>query len=412
MLFLKVSMPTFRYRATDKKKKLITDTIEAISEKEARTLLEDKGFQVLVLKNLRKGFLGQFSLPFGNNFPLEEKVSLCRHLSIMISSGIALEEAFGLLITGVANKTVKKVLQDVSFSLRKGQSLFLSFSKYSNFFGDIFLSMIKTGELSGTLDKSFSYLAQQFKQEDELRKKIISALIYPLVIICLMGSVGVLMITFVLPRLSKVFLTMDVELPMITRLFLRASLFLEKNLFLSLAALAGFIIAGLVLVRSNPGKKFFYFLSSKMPVLDRILLYYNLTRFNQSLSALLKGGVSIEESLEISSQALIIPEKKRFSKIFHEKISKGLPLSTIFLETKIFPPLMVQMVSVGEKTGNLEKILVDVALFYKEEVENSLKNFITLLEPLLMILVGIAVGVMVLAFISPIYSLIGNLGPK
>ncbi|MFH1705524.1 MAG: type II secretion system F family protein [Patescibacteria group bacterium] len=405
-------MPTFKYRATDRKNKLITDTIEAASEKEAKTLLEDKDLQVLVLKNLNKGFLGQLSSPFGNNFPLADKVSLCRHLSIMISSGIALEEAFGLLITGVTNKTVKKVLQDVSFSLRKGQSLFLSFSRYSNLFGDIFLSMVKTGELSGTLDKSFNYLAQQFKQEDDLRKKIISALIYPAVIVCLMGSVGALMVTFVLPRLSKVFLTMDVELPIVTRLLLKASLFLEKNLLLSLAAVAVIVIAGLILVKSKQGKKLFYSLASRMPVLNKIFLYYNLTRFNQSLSALLKGGVSIEESLEISSQALIIPEKKQFSKAFHEKISKGLPLATVFSETKIFPPLMIQMVSVGEKTGNLEKILAEVALFYKEEVENSLKNFITLLEPLLMILVGIAVGVMVLAFISPIYSLIGNLGPK
>lgn len=405
-------MPTFKYRATNKKGNLVSNTIEAVSEREVETLLKDKKLKVLVIEKLGKESSWQNISIFKSKFPIEEKVSLCRYLSIMISSGIALEEAFSLLVKGTENKVVKKVLQNISFSLRKGQSLFSSFSKYPDFFGNIFLSMLKAGELSGTLDKSFSYLADQFKQEEGLRKKVVSALIYPGVIFSLMFGVGILMVTFVLPRLSKVFSTMNVELPLLTRVLLRTSLFLEKNTVISLVVFLASIFTILIFLKSKTGKKILYALGNKTPVIGRVFLYYNLARFNQSLSALLKGGVSIGESLEIASQSLVLPEKDKFSKNFREKISKGLPLATVFSEAKIFPPLMTQMVSVGEKTGNLEKVLTNVASFYKEEVENSLKNLITLLEPLLMIIVGVSVGIMILAFISPIYSLIGKLEPK
>lgn len=271
--------------------------------------------------------------------------------------------------------------------------------------------MLKAGEVSGTLDRSFKYLSRQYKQEEELRKKIISALLYPAIIVCLMLAVGTLMVTFVLPRLSKIFMSLNVELPIMTRLLLQLTLFLERNALPSLLVTIALGLSITIFLKSKPGRNFLYSLGSKLPIVKEILLHYNLARFNQSLGALLRGGVSIGESLEIASQSLIIPNKRHLSRSFKEKVSRGLPLTTVFAEAKIFPPLMIQMVTVGEKTGSLEKILTDVSTFYREEVENSLKNFITVLEPVLMILVGIAVGIMVLSFIAPIYSLIGKLQP-
>lgn len=404
-------MTTFRYRATDKKGTLITDQIEAASEEEAKTSLEDKKLKVLVLKEIsQRSFLGLSAL-FKSKFPIGEKTALCRHLSIMISTGVPIEDSFALLIEGVKNKTVKEVLQNVSFSLRKGQSLYSSFSKYKDLFGEIFLSMLKAGEVSGTLDRSFKYLSQQYKQEEELRKKVVSALLYPAIIVCLMLAVGTLMVTFVLPRLSKIFMSLNVELPIMTRLLLQLTIFLEKNTLLSLLVIVTLVLSITIFLKSKAGRNFLYSLGSKLPIVKEILLHYNLARFTQSLGALLRSSVSIGESLEIASQSLIIPNKRQLSRSFKEKVSKGLPLTTVFTEAKIFPPLMIQMVTVGEKTGSLEKILTDVSTFYREEVENSLKNFITILEPILMILVGIAVGIMVLSFIAPIYSLIGKLQP-
>ncbi|MBU1088822.1 type II secretion system F family protein [Patescibacteria group bacterium] len=404
-------MPLFKYKATDKKGKLIADIINASSEKEAESLLKDKGYQVLVLKEQKEGSLSA-DIKISGKFPVKEKISICRYLSTMMNAGLPLEESVNLLIKGTENKTVKKVLQDISFSIRKGSSLHSSFGKYPKFFDDIFLAMVKTGEISGTLDQSFNHLSIQFKREEDLRKKVIGSLLYPAIIISLMLAIGLLMLTFVLPRLGKVFTNLNVELPPLTKLLLNISLFMQKNSLAVLLSVPVLIFLLTLFFRSKKGGRLIYLITSKLPVLKDILLHYNLTRFNQSLSALLKGGVSIGESLEIACQSLILPGKKKLADQFAKEISQGTSLTEVFLRAKIFPSLMTQMVAVGEKTGTLEKTLLDTATFYQEEVENSLKNFITLLEPILMIIVGIAVGFMVLTFISPIYSLIGKLQPN
>jgi type IV pilus assembly protein PilC len=271
--------------------------------------------------------------------------------------------------------------------------------------------MIKVGEMSGTLADSFDYLGKEYQQEENLRKKVTSALLYPLIIIFLMIGVGILMMTFVLPRLGKVFLKLNLDLPLATRFLLQVSLFMERNSFLVIIALALLAVLSLLIIKSRKGKAFFFFLGVRIPIVKKLLWEYGLIRFNQSLSSLMKVGVPIGESLEIASKALDPTTPERFSKIFGEKIAKGLPLSTVFTEIKVFPPLMIQMLAVGERAGNLEKVLSDLSGFYQQEVEDSLKDLITLLEPTLMILVGIAVGLMIIAFISPIYSLIGKLQP-
>ena len=403
-------MPTFFYKATDQKGKVVTGTIVAASEKEAETYLKDKKLKVLALKKEKEK--GQaVSLPFLKKFPLQEKINLCRYLAVMINAGLPLSEAFEILIQGTSNKAVKAVLQDISLSLMKGQPLHVNFAKYPQYFGDIFLAMIKTGEASGSLNEAFEHLAAQYQQANILRKKVISALLYPAIIVLLMIALGILMLTFVLPRLGKVYMRLNLELPLLTRVLLSFSLFLEKNILFILIGAVILLISLVAAAKSKPGRKFFYLVASKTPVLKRILLEYNLVRFTQSLSALLKAGVPIGQSLEIASKSLAIGDDEKLAKDFTQKVSKGIPLSTTFSEAGIFPPLMTEMVAIGEKTGNLDKLLLDVSTFYQEEVEESLKNFVTLLEPLLMILVGIAVGIIVLAFITPIYTLIGKLQP-
>lgn len=403
-------MPTFKFKAADEKNQLISDTLVAASYKEAETLLKDKKFKLFSLhQEKEKGEI--LRLGFWSAFPLQEKISFCRYLGVMIRAGLPLSEAFDTLVQGATHQTVKRVLADVSFGLVKGQSLYSSFAKYPHYFGEIFLAMIKAGETSGTLSESFDYLSEQYNQESDLRKKIVAALIYPTIILALMLVLGVVMMTFVLPRLGKVYLTLNLELPLVTKLIFNFSLFLEKNfLVLFLIALVG--LAGVwAFFKTKIGKNLLYRLAQRTPIVSRLLHQYNLVRFSQSLSSLLSGGVPISQSLAIASKSLTIVNREKIAKGFEEKINRGQSLTSIFAEAKIFPPLMTQMVAIGEKTGNLEKILQEISSFYREEVESSLKNFITVLEPFLMIVVGITVGAMIIAFISPIYSLIGKLQP-
>ena len=397
-------MAVFDYKATDKKGALIKGNLSAKTEKEVESYLVDKGLKPVVVTRQNAA-----ASAFGGNFPLNEKISLCRYLGLIINAGISLAEGLDLLAEGSNNKIVKRVLGEVANSTRRGTSLFDSFSIYRKFFGDVFLTMIKTGEASGSLAASFTYLARQYEQEKELRSKVLGAMLYPIIIVSLMLVVGVVVFTFVLPRLAKVFLKLDIEFPIYTLILFNTSLFLEKNIVWIGAVFFAIIIVTILALRSKKGKDVMYYMMVRMPGVKKIIVEYNLVRFTQSLSSLLKSAVPVTEAVELSVHSLSFVKKDELSEQFTKKLTRGVAMSEAFAEAKIFPTLMIQLVKIGEKTGSLEKTLSDLGEFYEMEVENSLKNFVTILEPMLMIAVGIGVGAMVISVISPIYSLIGKL---
>lgn len=402
-------MPNFKYKVIRPNGEIITDVFSASSKKEAEAYLLDQKLKLISLTEEKKG-LG-FTLFQNNKFPLREKILLCRYISLLISAGLPLGESFDLLISESKIPLVKRVLQDIALSINQGKSLLFAFGKYPKFFDDNFLAMVKTGETSGTLSKSFDYLSRQFKQQEELKQKVVSAMIYPVIIIALMFGIVSLMFTFVMPRLAKAFLKMNLDIPLATKIMLETSLWVEKNLLL--VGISVVIIAFLFIlaIMSSKGQKIFFSVIIKLPVIKDVFLQYNLARFTQSLSSLLQGGVPIIDSLEIASKALITPRKEQIAKMFRERVAQGLSLTVVFSEEKLFPTLMNQMIAIGERSGNLDKILVDLSIFYQEEVENSLKNFIAVLEPVLLIIIGVGVGLLVLSVISPIYSLIGKIQP-
>ena len=397
-------MAVFDYKATDKKGALVKGNLSAKSEKEVESYLIDKELKPVVVTPQNAA-----TTIMGGDFPLNEKISMCRYLGLIINAGISLAEGLDLLAEGSSNKVVRRVLGEVANSTRRGTSLYDSFSMYRKFFGEVFLTMIKTGEASGSLAGSFTYLSKQFEQEKELRQKVLGALLYPIIIVSLMLVVGTVVMTFVLPKLAKIFLKLDLEFPIYTLILFNSSLFLEKNL---IWIGGGFIIIIIILIlslRSRKGKDLMYYVMVRTPGIKKIILEYNLVRFTQSLSSLLKSAVPVTEAVELSVHSLSFVKKDELADEFTKKLTRGIPMSQAFAESKIFPILMIQLVKIGEKTGSLEKTLSDLGEFYELEVENSLKNFVTILEPMLMIFVGLGVGAMVISVISPIYSLIGKL---
>ena len=399
-------MSLYYFKATDSKGKLQIGEVTATSERDAETIVRDKGLKVLVVSLKGKEKL---NFAIGRNFPNTEKIAMCRYFGLMINAGIPLGEGFELMVNGTDNKVVRRVLQDISSSVRQGKTLHFAFSKYPQYFNEMFLTMVKTGETSGSLASSFSYLASQLQQEQRLKQKVLGSLLYPVIIVALMGVIGLIVFAFVLPNLAKVFSKMSLDIPIYTRVLFAASLFMQKNLIpISLALI--FSTFGFVLfVKSKTGREIFYRILNNLPITKKIILEYNLVRFNQSLSALLSAGVPITESVELAIKTLSFVKTKELIETFNKKLIRGVPLSGVFAEVKMFPKVMTQMIAVGERTGNLDKTLSELSSFYQEEVENSLKNFTTVLEPVLMIIVGVGVGVMVISIISPIYGLIGKL---
>lgn len=399
-------MPLYRYKAKDKDGKVLEEVIQADSQKEAVSYLKSEELSILTIKDLeRKGFF-----PFGGGISVSEKAAFCRFMATMLRSGIPLPEAADIIRQETQSKRLQQVLFDASFHIRKGENLSSVFAKYKSDFDAVFLTMIKAGEESGTLEKSFDYLAKQLLASYELSQRVKSSMMYPAVIVAAMIVNAMIMLGFVLPKMSDVFLSLNVELPTITRFILKAGDTVGENLAVTFGVffLILFMIFLLFLIRSTRNIILTYV--AKLPVISKVMDQLDTARFSRTLSTLLKSGVPIMVALDVSSDVLRQPRLKKQAEVFSKEVAKGESLSDILAKGKrTFSATMIQTIRAGERSGSLEVVLEELATFYELEVDYSLKRATSLLEPLLMLIIGVAVGAMVILLITPIYSIIGGL---
>lgn len=399
-------MPLFSYKATDKKGKVVEDVLQAGSQKEAASLLAADQLKVISIKTLAEKPQSILS----RGVSVSEKAAFCRFMATMLRAGLPMAEAVDIIRQETKGKRLEQILFDVSFYIRKGQPLSSILSKYKSDFDPVFLTMIKAGEESGTLEKSFDYLAQQLLSSYELTQKVKTSMMYPAVILTAMVGVAGIMLGFVLPKMSDVFLSLNVKLPTATAFILNIGKSVGENLFLTFGLFFTGIIIVIMLFVIKPTRIFIVSWLVKLPVINKVMDQLDTARFARTLSTLLKSGVPIMVALDVSSDVLSQPHLKKQAKSFSEGVSKGQSLSDILTRNKgSFPVTMIQTIRAGEKTGSLEIVLDELAGFYELEVDYSLKRATSLLEPILMLVIGIAVGTMVVLMITPIYSIVGGL---
>lgn len=398
-------MPLYNYKAKEKSGKIIEDVVQASDKKEAVAFLKSDELQILSIKALGKKGITLF----GGSISVSEKATFCRFLGTMLRSGLPLPEAVDIIRQETKSKKLQEVLFDISFHIRKGEALSSVLAKYKSEFDPVFLTIVKAGEESGTLEKSFDYLARQLLASYELSQKVKSSMMYPAVIIAAMIANAGIMLGFVLPKMSDVFLSLNVELPPVTKFVLTFGKTVGENLAFTFGAFfsAIFLIIILFLIKRTRILIFSFFV--KLPVISKVMDQLDTARFARTLSTLLKSGVPIMVALDVSADTLKQPHLKKQAKEFSAGVAKGESLSEILTRHKrSFPVTMVQTIRAGEKTGSLEVVLEELATFYELEVDFSLKRATALLEPLLMLIIGVAVGVMVVIMITPIYSIIGG----
>lgn len=399
-------MPLFAYKALDTKEKIVEDTVQATNKKDAATILTANNLKVLKLQNLESG-MGSF---FAGGISISEKANFCRFMAIMLRAGLPLPEALEIIRRESSNKKMQKILADISFQTRKGRNISSVLAQYKNDFDPVFLTMVTAGEHSGTLEKSFEYLAKQLLASYEFTQKVKGSLMYPAVIIAAMIGEAVLMLVFVLPKLSTVFLSLNIELPLATKLILNFGKFVGENMVLSIGMFLGFIALAIFSFLYRPTRKIILNLITRVPVVKKMVVEIDVARFARTLSILLKSGVPIIETLDVASDAVTQPKWKEVAKDFSAKVARGKALSEVLMEKEeMFPAVLAQAVRTGEESGSLDVVLEDLADFYEKEVDYSLKRITSLLEPVLMLIIGIAVGVMVVLIITPIYSIVGGL---
>lgn len=382
--------------------------------KDEKALAQDLRGQGLLLTSHREVTeAAQLNIKFFDGLrsvPLKEKMVFTRNLAVMVSSGLSLPRSVHNLSLQTKNKGFSKILEDVFEEVQAGKSLSEGLAKYPKVFNELFTNMVAVGEVSGNLEEVLDILATQLEKEADLLSKVRGALIYPCVILVAMLGIGVLMLVYILPKITGVFKDMDVKLPASTLAIMAFSDFLRNHYILSFGGLLGFIIGIRVFAGTEAGRNFFHWLYIRLPIVGNITIKVNCARFARIHSSLLKSGVPVVTSLTIVSKTLGNVYYKRAIEEAIGDIQKGTDLSKVILRyPALFPILVPQIIEVGEETGKTEMVLRRLAEFYEEEVSQITKNMSSIIEPILMLLIGGGVGFFAVAMLQPMYSVLENI---
>lgn len=341
---------------------------------------------------------------------LTAKVLLAKHLSIMQQSGLTISESLSIIEDSSAGR-MKKIIREVKKSVESGNSFSLSLARYPKVFSGIFISSVYAGENSGALADNLKNLSEQLQKEKDLRAKIKGAMLYPLVVLIAAFILGLAMSFLVLPKIIPLFEGLKTDLPLTTRWLISFSHFVEDYglvLFLSIIISIIFMIW---LVKQKFSRPITHWLLLKTPILKKIVFQANLARLARTLGGLLRSGLHIDEALEITGKTAGNYYYQKALAEVGQRVEKGSNLSANLKEhEKLFPKMVSRMIMVGEESGNLEETLLYLANFYEAEVDNSTKSLSTAIEPLLLIIIGLAVGFLALSIITPIYNITGNIG--
>lgn len=407
-------MPKFVYTAKSYSGQAKGGEVIAQDEKNVAQQLRAEGFLVTSISLVKEeGTVSTGKKNFLDNFisiPLKEKMVFARNLSIMTASGLTVSKALNNLALQTENKQFKKILLDIYELVQSGATLSDGLNKYVDIFGELFINMVRVGEAAGNLDEVLKIVAVQLEKENNLKSKVKGAMIYPAVILTVMLIIGVIMLTYVLPKLMGVFKDMDAKLPAMTQFIVDLSNIMRSNSLMVFVVMVSFGIFAQYFFRKPAGKKFISWVGIKFYLFSPLIKQMNCARFARIYSSLLKSGVGAVEALEIISRTLTNHFYQQVLINSVEDIQKGVSLSDILSKhPDLFPVLVSQIVQVGEETGKTEDVLLQLAEFYEDEVDQITKNMSAIIEPLLMVIIGAGVGFFAVAMLMPMYSMMDNI---
>jgi len=341
--------------------------------------------------------------------PATAKIFLLQNLAVMIRTGLPLADALETLSKQGKNQRLKMIMEESQTQIRNGKTFAESITPYQKEFGEMFINMISAGEQSGNLESVLNNLYVQAKKEHTLKTKIKNALTYPVIIVCAMFGIGTFILIYVLPNITAIFTEMNTELPLPTKILIAISNFTQANgLILGPTIIVAFIIF-LRYIKTKTGRRLWHSFLLRLPVISEIVKKINIARTAQNLSSLIQTDIPIPESFNITSKIVGNVIYKKALEEAAEKVKKGEKLAVILgAYPHIFPPIFIQMIMVCEETGALDEVLKNLAEFYQEDVEQTMENLPVIIEPILMILMGLGVGALAVAVILPIYSMTEN----
>lgn len=396
-------MAKYNYQAKDAQGFTQKGIVEANSVKHAANLLHEKGLFIITVKETGKSIIS-LKMPV-SNIAFNDVVNFTRQISTMITAGLTLVESLKILSQQIKKASLLKLITQIQEEVQGGKPFADTLEKYPHVFPPIYLALVRAGEASGKLDVILGRLADSLEKSRDFKGKVKGTLVYPAIVVTGMVVVTIIVMTVVVPRLSGLYKEFGVDLPLPTKILITMSNFITHQWWMMIIIIVGAVFFYLRFSRSSFGQRMLATITLNVPIFGPLIKEATLVEITRTLSLLIEGGIPILTSLDIARDATSNLLYKEAFVSARKKVEKGYPLSDPFNENKLFPTILGQMVSVGEQTGKLGDSLYKLSRYFETEADNAVRSLTTMIEPLIMIVLGLGVGFLVMAILLPIYSL-------
>lgn len=400
-------MPLFLYTAQSATGAMKRAQCEATDQADLQEQLKKEGLQLVSATvvdhraSIKISWLDRL-----NTVSLVDKIFFTQNLQVMARTGFSIAKALKTLSLQTRNKYFSKIIEQLRQEVETGKTLATVMHNYPKVFSPVFVNMIEAGEVSGQLETVLDRLTIQMKKDHNLLAKVKGALTYPAFILVAMVGIGITMFIYVVPKITAVFTESGMELPTITRAIITISTFMSKNILLVIGAPIVGVVVFLRLIRTRTGRRLYHGFLLRLPIFGNIVKKVNLARFTRTLSSLLKTDIPIVEVFKIISKTLGNVYYQEVMMIIADSVKQGMPITAIIEKyPRLFPPVVTQIINVGEQSGTLDTLSEQVAIFYEEDVEETMASLATIIEPIILVVMGVAVAIMAVAIILPMYSL-------
>lgn len=399
-------MPRYDYQARDKEGNLKAGTVTAISESAASDLLREKELIPISIISQEQVPVFQKSLAILRPVSTRDMVVFSRQLSTMINAKLPILTSLRTVAKQTTNTRFRDIIEEIANDVEGGSSLSEALVKKPKVFSSLYVNMVQSGETTGRIDEALSYLANQLEKDYDLTKEIQGALFYPAIVFVALIVVGVLMFIFVLPAFVDIFNDVEVKLPLATRIIIWITEFINRYWWVVLLIFAVFLWVSISYRRTPEGKYYTDNLIFKIPVFGKLFQNIYLTRFSRNLGTLIAGEIAVVKALQITGETIGNKVYEGIIAQVAKDVEKGENIADSLSKHELIPPMVSQMIKVGEKSGQLDDVLQNIARFYGREVDHMVNNLTTLLGPVVIVVLGIGVAIMVAAILMPIYSLV------
>lgn len=397
-------MPGFNYTAINRNGKRVRSSLDASSIETAKSSLRGAGYTILDIKE-QTTLNRDIEIPFLGNPKAKDMAVFCRQFVSILRAGVSVASVLSMLGQQTGNKKLRAAIREMQADVEKGESLATSMRRHPKIFPAILVNMVSAGEASGNLEESFRQMELYFERSKRTKSKVTSAMIYPCVLIVVMIVVLIVMMTKIIPNFLKTFEDMDAELPKITLGVMAVCEWFKSWWWVPLLVLAALIVGGVLFHRTDKGKHFFGWLARKTPVVGNLTVKTACATFCRTMEVLIGSGLTLTDSMDLAASNMGNIYYLEAIRDARALVAEGTPLRESLLRTGIFPPMVSNLVGVGEETGDLQSMMGKVADYYDEEVDEATKKLLNLMEPAIIIFMAVFVVIIVLAIYLPMINM-------